>query len=163
MTRPFALVPALSRAAIGCLAVLALAAVGCAGARHPAPASTLPPPVAPAPPPVAAPAPVSAPAPAPVPAPAPRPASAPAPAPPELAPALDHAEAHDLRQETEAALAEVESSLRSLDDDQAEAQADSVTLVRGLLEQSREALDAGDLERAHNLAEKARTLAHDLE
>lgn len=153
MTRRPALTSLPPAAVIGWLAAVALAAAGCAGASRPA---------TPRPVPVTDSAPVAARAPVPEPVPTAAPAPAPVPQPPALAPAMGAAQAHDLRKETVATLAEVEAILRGLDGARIEAQADSVVLIRGLVEQSRQALADGDLERAHNLAEKARTLARDL-
>jgi hypothetical protein len=75
---------------------------------------------------------------------------------------MDPEEAAGLRAKTKAALAEVDSILRGLDATAAEAESDSVSLVRSLGDESRKALAAGDLERAENLADKALALARDL-
>ncbi len=127
-------------AAFAVAALAASVAAGCAGARSPTPAPEA----------------------TPSPEPAPRSAPVPRPVPPTLTAAMGRDQAAGLHEETLTALREVERILDGLDGARAEAQADSVTLVRGLVDQSRRALDAGDLERAHNLADKALTLAHDL-
>lgn len=134
--------------------ILALALLAaCAGAR---------PPAEPAPP-----APTPAPAPAPAPTPplsTPRPAVAPAPAPEpagrELSSPVEDGEAGVLEEETRESIRETEERLAALGEE-AERR-ETVAAVRSLLEQSRSALAGGELERAHNLARKARELAGEL-
>lgn len=112
--------------------------------------------------------PPAAPAPAP-PAPAPRPASPqPAsgpssePAGHELSRPVEDGEADALEEETRESLRETEALLDGLDDEARRARKESVATIRGLVEQSRAALAEADLERARNLARKARELAAEL-
>lgn len=100
-----------------------------------------------------------------------RPPAEPAPPPPEPAPApagrelsspVEDGEADTLEEEAREALGETEALLEGLDDDTRRARQESIATVRGLVEQSRTALAEGDLQRAHNLARKARELAAEL-
>lgn len=100
-----------------------------------------------------------------------RPPAEPAPPPPEPAPApagrelsspVEDGEADTLEEEAREALGETEALLEGLDDDTRRTRQESIATVRGLVEQSRTALAEGDLQRAHNLARKARELAAEL-
>lgn len=97
-----------------------------------------------------------------------RPADAPPPPPSEpaesreLSSPVEGEEAHTLEDETREAIRTAEALLRALDAETHRANAEPVERVRGLLDQSRSALAEGDLERAHNLARKARELAAEL-
>lgn len=100
-----------------------------------------------------------------------RPPAEPAPPPPEAAPApagrelsspIENGEADTLEEEALEALRETEVLLEVLDDDTRRTREESIATVRGLAEQSRTALAEGDLQRAHNLARKARELAAEL-
>jgi hypothetical protein len=100
-----------------------------------------------------------------------RPPAEPAPPPPEPAPApaghelsspIENGEADTLEEEALEALRETEALLEGLDDATRRTREESIATVRGLVEQSRAALAEGDLQRAHNLARKARELAAEL-
>lgn len=98
--------------------------------------------------------------------PAPEPAPAPAPAPEptgrELSSPIEDVEAGLLEEETREAIRETEELLAALGEEARQERREAVAAVRGLLEQSHSALAGGELERAHNLARKARELAGEL-
>ncbi|HSL83008.1 MAG TPA: hypothetical protein VLF66_09535 [Thermoanaerobaculia bacterium] len=144
------------RLSIPLLAVTLL--TGCTGVR---------PPEAP-PPPVPEPSSSSSPSPAPVPAPPPPappqppPVPAPEPAGRELSSPMANGDAGVLEAETRKAIREAEEVLAALDEEETRNRREAVAAVRSLLEQSRSALAGGEIERAHNLARKARELAGEL-
>lgn len=95
----------------------------------------------------------------------PPPPSAPAPPPAEgrdLTSPVEDGEAEALEAEVRAAIRETEDLLDELEAETRRARAEVLERVRGLLDQSRAALEDGDLERAHNLSRKARDLAAEL-
>lgn len=80
----------------------------------------------------------------------------------ELSSPVEGEEAESLEAETREAIREAEALLDGLGTDAREARSEAVARIQGLLDQSRTAYSEGDLERAHNLARKARELAADL-
>jgi hypothetical protein len=83
-------------------------------------------------------------------------------APRELGTESDPGETDQLAAEAQSLEADAERALAGLDAEALERQATSVELIRSLLAESRQALDAGDPDRARNLAAKAATMAKDL-
>ena len=81
----------------------------------------------------------------------------------QLAPSLSQQQASSQRQGTSQLLANTDQSLKKISGHQlASSQQDMVQQIRKYMEQAKAATDAGDLDRAHNLALKANLLAQEL-
>ena len=81
----------------------------------------------------------------------------------QLAPDVSQQQASSQRQGTTQLLASTDESLKKLSGRQlASNQQEMVQQIRKYMEQAKAASDAGDLDRAHNLAVKANLLAQEL-
>lgn len=89
--------------------------------------------------------------------------TAPKPTPPRMSPRLSPAELAEYERKTNAAINAAEKNLQTAYGKQLNAeQNDVLEKIRGFLGQAREAMRAGDWQRAYNLAEKARVLSVEL-
>ncbi len=89
--------------------------------------------------------------------------TAPKPTPPRMSPRLSPAELAEYERKTNAAINAAEKNLQTAYGKQLNSeQNDVLEKIRGFLGQAREAMRAGDWQRAYNLAEKARVLSVEL-
>ncbi len=81
----------------------------------------------------------------------------------QLAPGMSAEQASSQRQNTTQLMAATDANLKQISSRQLNSsQQDSVSQIRKYIEQAKAAEQAGDVERAHNLASKARLLSDDL-
>jgi hypothetical protein len=81
----------------------------------------------------------------------------------QLTPSMSPQQASSQRQGTNELLASTDENLKKISERSlASDQKDMVQQIRKYVEQAKEATDAGDLDRAHNLALKASLLAEEL-
>jgi hypothetical protein len=81
----------------------------------------------------------------------------------QISPSVSQQQASSQRQGTSQLLASTDENLKKISGRQlASNQQDMVQQIRKYMEQAKAATDAGDLERAHNLALKANLLAQEL-